>query len=291
MNPRDKVKIDRRGHIYFGYRAAQILGITGWKWLKITPYGEHTLMRICMTSVISEAGSHVVKLNKVRGSNVPMAGSCLKFTDELAARFGEFRTLNLRYVICPGDVHGEGDSVLISVDNPPDTKPVPDSDGNRTIPEQEEDVEAREAYFTEFEKSLGTISKPTEPPALGKPASAPRTRPLPEGLPDWLRGPLSKGLHAKVATMGGKKHGWAVGAFENTVSGNTLITVYFDDVLPCMIYHPKELSPVYSRLKSAAECLAVAKELGIGLSPMQIDAISSGGVPPVGHGLPDEMFE
>lgn len=296
MNPRDKVTIDRRGHIYFGYRAARNLGITGWKWLKITPYGEHTLMRICMTSVISEAGSHVVKLNKVRGSNVPMAGSCLKFTDELAARFGEFESLSLRYTICPGDVHGEGDSVLISVDNPPN-KFVPANSDIRTIPEQEEEIEAREAYFAEFEKSLGTISKPTEPPALGKPAAAPRTRPLPKGLPEWLHGPLSRGEQVRVVAFKAKgnssNEGWVSGAFIDTVFGEDrpVAIIRLDCRTEPSFILVEAIKPCLSCLKPAAKCLAVAKDLGIGLSPMQIEAIINGGVPPENHGLPDEMFE
>lgn len=295
MLSKNEVKISRHGHIYFGYRAAQALGITGWEWLKITPYREHTLMRICMTSVISEAGSHVVKLNKVRGSKVPMASSCIKFADELAARFGEFKSLNLRYVICPGGIHGEGDSVLISVDNPPNTKPAPDSDGNIPIPEQEEEVEAREAYFAEFKKPLGTISKPTELPALGKPATAPRTRPLPEGLPEWLYRPLSRGGQVQVFTRTGES-GWVLGVYVDPIFGaeRPLVVVLIDsDEEPNLpdSYLIEAVTTSPPNLRPAAECFLIAKELNIDLSSMQINAIFSGGVPHSGHGLPVEMFE
>lgn len=293
MLSKNEVKISRHGHIYFGFRAAQALGITGWKWLKITPCKEHTLMRICMMETTSDAGSYVTKLNKVNGSSVPTASSCIKFADKLAARFGEFSSLNLRYVICPEDVHGDGDSVLISVDNPPN-KFVPANSDIRTIPEQEEEVEAREAYFAEFEKSLGTISNPTELPALGKPAATPRTRPLPEGLPEWLRGPFSKGEHVWVSTMvPGQKasQGWAIGV--NSRFGKISIAVADETeyLTKIRLYNPGYIFQSQGTLKPAAECYKIAGKIGIGLSALQIEAINKGGVPPKSHGLPDEMFE
>lgn len=293
MLSKNEVKISRHGHIYFGYRAAQFLGITGWKWLKITPCKEYTLMRICMMETTSDAGSYVTKLNKVNGSSVPMASSCAKFADELASRFGEFESLSLRYTIYPGNVHGDGESVLISVDNPPN-KFVPANSDIRTIPEQEEEVEAREAYFAEFEKSLGTISKPTEPPALGKPATAPRTRPLPKGLPEWLSGPFSRGEHVLVSTMvPGQKasQGWGIGA--NSRFGKISIAVAEENgyLTKIRLYHPKYIFQSRGSLKPAAECYKIAGKLEIGLSALQIEAINKGGVPSKFHDLPDEMFE
>lgn len=140
------------------------------------------------------------------------------------------------------------------------------------------------------EKQIGIFSKPE------KPASVPRTRPLPDGLPEWLRGPLSRGEQVLVkstySTTTGK--GWVVGAYETNdglfVSLANCTASFVSKHAYCVGIEYIEKSPTVS-LKPAAECFIVAGKLGIGLSALQIDAINSGGVPPEGHGLPDEMFE
>ena len=289
MDSKNTVKINRKGHIYFCYNAAKALCIADWKWLKITLFANKILIRIHKEAVTSNDGSYVVRLRRAQKGSMPMRGSCLDFTNKLASRFGEFHILKLRYAI----VSRNADEILISASNPL-FQFAPGNDGSRSIPEQQEEAEAREEWFAEFEakqeKSLGTISYPARPPALDNPTSA-LTRPLPENTPNWLRAPMSKGMHVRVTDKITRKHGWAIGVFVNTVSGNTLVTVYFDNELPCVIYHLAELSPVSFRLKQAAQCFVIAEKLSISLSPLQIKAINSGVIPTEDHGLPDEMFE
>jgi hypothetical protein len=290
MNSENAVKINRKGHIYFCSKVTKALCITDWKWLKIIPCVEHILVRICKTTVTSDVGSYVVSFKRAHEYGIPMRGSCIEFADKLAARFGEFHSLELRYAVVSRDAN----EVLIIVDNPP-FQSTPGSDGSRSIPEQEEEVEAWFAESgAEQEKSLGTISIPVRPPASDNPAS----RPLPEDTPDWLRIPMTKGLHVKVITKVTREHGWAIGVFSSTVSGRTLVAVSFDDRYQCVLYHLAELSPTSTHepvaprfLKPAAECFTIAEELSIFLSPLQIKAINSGVIPIENHGLPDEMFE
>jgi hypothetical protein len=155
-------------------------------------------------------------------------------------------------------------------------------------------------YSLEPETSLGTVSKPAEKQLdifdlpRSKAASSPRTRPLPDGLPEWLRGPLSKGEQVWVTIrVPGEKasQGWAIGT--NSRFGKFSVAVADDTEFHTKVhlYHPKYIFQPQGTLKPSAECFKVAVKLGIGLSALQIEAINSGGVPLESHGLPGEMFE
>jgi hypothetical protein len=156
-------------------------------------------------------------------------------------------------------------------------------------------------YPLDQETSLGTISSPTTEKQLdifnlpgSKAGRAQRTRPLPEGLPEWLRGPLSRGEHIWVAIrVAGEEtiQGWAIGI--NSRFGNVSIAVADETeyLTKVRLYHPKYIFQSQAILKPAIECFKIAEKLCIGLSLLQIKAINNGGVPPESHGLPDEMFE
>lgn len=156
-------------------------------------------------------------------------------------------------------------------------------------------------YPLDQETSLGTISSPITEKQLdifnlpgSKAGGAPRTRPLPEGLPEWLSGPLSRGEQVWVAIrVPGEKasQGWAIGIHSRFDRFSVAVADDAEFHTKVSLYHPKYIFQSQGTLKPAVECYKIAGKLGIGLSALQIEAVNSGGVPPEGHGLPDEMFE
>jgi hypothetical protein len=156
-------------------------------------------------------------------------------------------------------------------------------------------------YPLDQETSLGTISNPITEKQLdifnlsrSKAGSSQRTRPLPEGLPEWLSGPFSRGEQVRVAIrVPGEKasQGWAIGIHSRFGKFSVAVADDTEYLTKVRLYHPKYIFQSHGTLKPAVECYKIAGKLGIGLSALQIEAVNSGGVPPEGHGLPDEMFE
>lgn len=159
-------------------------------------------------------------------------------------------------------------------------------------------------YSLDQETPLGTVSKPAEK-QLGifdlpgrKAGSAPRTRPLPDGLPEWLHGPLSRGEHVQVSVrMPDKKAttGWAIGAYSKFMPRfkkfEVAVIIGDGESSTVLLCSPGSIFQSPGSLMSPDRCYKIAGKLGIGLSALQIEAINSGGVPPEDHGLPDDMFE
>ena len=316
MRPANVVTFNKSGEIYIGKKATELLEISDCSLMKILT-DEDIIIRLFKTHLHDdEYADHDICLYSKSGG---VRGSCKKFTSKL--QFGDANTISLEFISKRFD-----EGVEMRIKKPlPITVPA-NSQGeadksqlNTAAPEQEEKAEAtevlpvkdrqadicreivkRNGYQSYPEESIGTVSKPAEKQLdmSGSPASPLKTRPLPGGLPEWLLGPLSRGEQVRIVAFRteGKEKGWAFGAFIDPAYGKerpmavAIFDSSVDPILPTSVL-VGAIEPCVPTLKPAAECLSVAEKLCIDLSLLQIKAINSGGVPPEGHGLPDEMFE
>jgi hypothetical protein len=309
MKSKHVITIARSGAIYVPKLTTKHLGVFGWAWVAVAIEEKYITMRFYKESIAPKMDEFTVKLRKKSGGRQAMTGGCIKFAEAIKDDFGDANYLDLHIKTMLFDE----ESLRISLDRP-------SKKDQESTPEREEKAKADEKIASKDaqaevcqETNLGTVSKPTEKQldiwnitrnsnsaSVQKPR--PRTRPLPDGLPEWLHGPLSRGEQVRAIFKNSLERGtgWVIGAYMAPTLGNDSP----DECAAIMLIDGKNdlcdepitifcdiLKPFFPNLKSAAECLAIAKALKIGLSPMQIEAIINGGVPPEGHSLPDEMFE